>query len=204
MDTDKILAMDNKQANSGELAHSVRAAQHLIHKLCDVVDKIQITGRLRHLDYNGHSRVELLAIPKTMTNLIGEPSQGTQLHERLYELISNWECAIPPNYKWTGAFYHYSLTTVSTASQLTIAQVIHSGPQEFVDWITKTKSHFNGALPWGFSVQDYMLRDNNKNYIDVLDEEHFFDAIGYQFIALDDRNDGNPEYWSQYKIPNKE
>jgi hypothetical protein len=141
----------------------------------------------------------LIAVPIVNFDFIGNPIKITRLHVKLHELVHNWICPDPPIYEWTGALYKYKLVTVRNESEMFIAQLLHTGPDNFVDWLTKEEAHSLGALPWGYKIKNYQLINNVKEPIILTDEHEFFDAIGYEFIDLDDRNDGNPSFWRDFK-----
>ncbi len=197
-----IHSLNHKSASYGVLEDCLSEAQVLISILEKTVDKIDVTGQLKHRYINGHSRIELLAIPKTTPNMFGEPRLSTEMHHLLIDTVKDlaWIKDNPPDYEWQGKRYLWKLTTLEDESQWTIAQIIHSGPTLFSQWLQRTETHRGGALPWGYSIQHYTLFNNNEKPIAINSESEFFETLGYLPIPLKDRSDGYPQYWRGFKL----
>ena len=195
-------SLKHKPASYGVLEDCLSEAQVLMSILKKTVDKIDVTGQLKHEYLNGHSEIELLAIPKTTPDMFGEPRHSTEMHHLLVNTVKDlaWIEDEPPNYEWQGKRYLWKLTTLKDESQWIIAQIIHTGPIWFAKWLQQPAAHRKGALPWGYSIQDYTLFTNSGVSIAIQSESEFFETLGYLPISLKDRSDGNPQYWRTFKL----
>lgn len=206
MNETKLQAINDKNANPHELAHALTTAQKLIHRLNPTTTVIQISGRLRHLELHNHLQIKLIAIPKPKHNLVGEllPHTHSALHGLLHEQKDfDWYVPDPPQYQWKANHYRWTLITVDNIHEFAVTQLLMTGPDSFVDWITNEESR-GGALPWAWAFHQGRLYNNNFKLIKTPTERHIFNQIGYEFIPLQERSDGNPNYWKQnYKKPEK-
>lgn len=191
----------SEPASYGVLENALDNAETLMKLLQSTVDKIDVTGQLKHKLINGYTHIELLAIPKTVPDILGEPLQTTEMHELLHKTIKDalWIKDSPPDYKWNSEHYHWKLTALKDESQWIIAQIWHTGPDYFINWLMSTRAHRKGALPWGYYTKSYNLFTNNNVSIAIQSESDFWKALGYLPIPLQDRHDGNPQYWRTFK-----
>ena len=189
-------------ASYGVLGDCLTEADTLMTILGKTVDKIEVTGQLKHKYLNGHSLIELLAIPKTSPDMFGEPRINTEMHYRLIDTIKDvaWIKDEPPDYEWQGKRYLWKLTTLRDESQWTLAQIMHTGPDYFTKWLTSPKLHRGGMLPWGYAIKDYTLFTNNGEAIGLISESDFWSTLGYLPISLEDRSDGDPAFWRSFKL----
>lgn len=207
MNTSEIHSPAQNIASYGVLENCLSEANIFMSLLKDLVDRIEVTGELRIRYANGHTSIELLAIPKKAFNLLGESHPTNELHEKLIQIVDDlaWIKDEPPNYEWEGKRYLWKLTLLNDESQWTIAQLIHTGPAIFSKWITSSSQHRGGALPWGYKIKDYILFDNNDNALEINSESEFFKTLGYLPISLVKRSKGYPDYWRSFKrVPNLE
>jgi hypothetical protein len=202
MTDSNLKTLHSKPASYGVLEHCLTEANKLMSILMKTVEIIDVTGQLKHEYINGHTQIELLAIPNTSLNMFGEPRHNSEMHYLLIDTIHDlaWIEDEPPNYEWEGKHYLWKLTTLKDASQWTIAQIIHTGPDYFAKWLTSTETHRKGALPWGYSIKDYTLFNNNNEPIAINSESEFFETLGYLPISLKNRSDGHPQYWRGFKL----
>lgn len=202
MNTSKIHSPSHHIASYGVLDNCLMEADIFMSIVGNTVERIEVTGELRHKYINGYTSIELLAIPNKSPDLFGEMQPNNELHEILLKLVDDlsWINDEPPNYEWQGERYLWKLTVLEDESQWTIAQIIHSGPEYFIKWLTAPSEHRNGALPWGYKIIDYILFDNNDTQLTINSESEFFESLGYLPISLEDRQDGNPSYWKAFKL----
>ena len=151
---------------------------------------------------NSHTEIELLAIPKSAPDILGDIKQTAEMHNKLHDLVKGpaWIEDEPPNYEWQGKRYLWKLTTLKDKTQWTIAQIIHTGPSYFIKWLKSSSEHRKGAMPWGYSIRDYALFNNNNVPISINSDSEFFETLGYLPISLEDRSDGNANYWRTFKL----
>ncbi|MHC1623124.1 MAG: hypothetical protein ACXQTR_00865 [Candidatus Methanospirareceae archaeon] len=189
-------------ASYGVLGDCLLEADILMSILGKTVDKIEVTGQLKHKYLNAHSLIELLAIPKTSPDMFGEPRHNTEMHYLLIDTLhdSAWINDEPPNYEWQGKRYQWKLTTLKNETQWALAQIIHSGPDYFTQWLTSPKLHRGGLLPWGYTINDYTLFNNSKEPIAIWSESDFWLALDYLPISLEDRANGDPAFWRGFKL----
>ena len=202
MTNSDLHSLKSGPASYGVLDNCLDEANMLMSILKETVTKIDVTGQLKHGYLNGHTEIELLAIPKTSPDMFGEPRQNTEMHYLLTDTVADlsWQSDEPPNYVWQGRHYLWKLTTLKDESQWVIAQIIHTGPIWFAQWLQKSESHHKGALPWGYSIQDYTLFNNNREPIAINSESEFWETLGYLPISLEDRSDGHPQFWRGFKL----
>lgn len=195
-------SLQSGPASYGVLDNCLDEANLLMSILKNTVTKIDVTGQLKHGYLNGHSEIEILAIPKTSPDMFGEPRQNTEMHYLLIDTVADlsWIKDEPPDYEWQGKRYLWKLATLKDESQWIIAQIIHSGPIWFSQWLQKSESHRKGALPWGYTIKDYILFNNNNEPIAINSESEFFETLGYLPISLEDRSDGHPQFWRGFKL----
>ncbi len=189
-------------ASYGVLENALDNAKVLTKALQKTVTKIGVTGQLNHKHINGYTHLELLAVPKTVPDILGEPLQTTEMHQLLHTIVegSLWIEDGPPDYRWNTEHYHWTLTTLKDESLWTLAQIIHTGPDYFINWLKSSTVHRAGALPWGYSILNkYMLVNNNGFPVAINSESEFWETLGYLPIPLEDRADGNPQYWRTFK-----
>ncbi|MCK5609916.1 hypothetical protein KAR91_49040 [Candidatus Pacearchaeota archaeon] len=193
----------SRPASYGVLENALDNAEVLMELLQDTVEKIDVTGQLKLKYLNGHTQIELLAIPKTTPDILGEPHQSTEMHQLLLETFKDdlkWFEDNPGHYEWQGKYYTWKLTALIDESQWTIAQIWHTGPEYFTKWLLASKAHRGGALPWGYHIRNYRLNDSNRMPIPVKTESEFWEALGYLSIPLEDRSSGNPQYWRTFEL----
>jgi len=202
MTNSDLHSLKSEPASYGVLDNCLDEANVLMSILKETVTRIGITGQLAHKYLNGHTEIELLAIPKTSPDMFGEPRQNTEMHYKLIDTVAagSWIKDEPPHYEWQGKRYLWKLTTLKDESQWTIAQIIHDGPIWFAQWLQQTESHHQGALPWGYSIQDYTIFNNNGLSIATQTESEFWETLGYLPISLEDRSDGHKQFWRGFKL----
>lgn len=202
MTTKDIQSPHSGPVSYGVLETALGNAEVLIEILQKTVTKIGVTGKLNHEHLNGYTHLELLAIPKTVPDILGEPLQTTEMHQLLHGTVKDslWIEDGPPNYKWNSEHYHWELTTLKDESQWIIAQIMHTGPDYFTKWLTSSTVHRAGALPWGYSIHDYNLITHMGASVAIQTESEFWETLGYLPIPLKDRSDGNPRYWRTFKL----
>lgn len=190
------------RASYGVLENALHNAEVLMEFLQKTVIKIGVTGQLNHKHINGYTHIELLAIPKTTPDILGKPLQTTEMHQLLHKTVKDsfWIEDGPPDYKWNTEHYHWRLTTLKDQSQWIIAQIWHTGPDYFTNWLLSTKAHRKGALPWGYHIKDYNLFTGDNVSIAIQSESDFWETLGYLPISLEDRSDGNPQYWRSFAL----
>ena len=212
LNVDVLEAMHDKNAPYGHLGHAIRVSQKLIHIIEPHCKHIQMTGAIRYLPLENIDTIELIALAKPIKDLLGQAidvvganklSQWlSHPHDDIDDLDRLSFEDVFPTYRFKYKDYRFIITAVQTVSQLAIAQLIHSGPATFTTWLT-SENHSNnssGALPWGFNIAGYTLYDNNRKPVEVKHEHDVFKAIGYHYIHLIDRQDGNPTFWTSLKM----
>jgi DNA polymerase/3'-5' exonuclease PolX len=196
----------------GDLAHANWSAQQFIHKYQKHTRAIQVTGRLRRMEIDNYTDIEIIAYPQPTTDLLGAniPKTNQLQHAMsegkpkikfdIQEPEPNASVPIPPYYIWKKKHYQWTVYIVQSHHALTIAQLILSSGPTFNRWITSTRAHKHGALPWGYTIQNMTLVNNNRKPVNTKNEKQFFDAIGYSYITMLDREIGGPPHWETFKI----
>ena len=194
----------------GDLKHALNASQILIHKLEKHAGAVQITGDFRFLPTSGTSEITLLTVGrriKDLTNKFLPGAEETKLHNFLVNtktkglkyvgsrLVNN---RIIYTLEWMN--YTFTLINLKSITQLPVAQIVNTGPTEFVDWLT-SRAVVPNTLPWEYSISKILLNlnKNGKPVTGIKIENDLFNEIGYTFIGLEDRKNGTPDYWQSFK-----
>lgn len=206
----KDMAIPLASAKYGDLKHALNASQIFIHKLEKYAGAVQITGTFRYLPTRGTTQIQLLAVGrrhKDLTNKFLSGPRETKLDDFLLhkktkgiELIGSVVANNRVQYEVEWMNYTFKISNLKSITQLPIAQLITTGPQDFVDWLTSriVDPH---ALPWEYTISKplLLLYKNQKTVKGIKTENDVFEEIGYRFIGLNDRTTGSLAYWTSFK-----
>lgn len=203
-------AMQDRDAPPGTLGHAIRTVQSVIHRLEPYCQKIQMTGAIRliqHLD--GITDLALLAYPKPITDLAGTEYNNEQNNQLLdyFQEPDNQKAWEDISYRQLDQgfieariqHYRVAIKTIHYPEAFYVAQICITGPREFNDWLRADASHHNGAMPWNYVIdRDYRLKHARKTIKPLKSEREVFNAIGYEYIDLQQRQEGNPDLWRTF------
>lgn len=199
--------MMDDSSSFGSLGHAMTSTQKLIHKLEKYCHIVQITGTFRHLPLSGIHEILLLSVGKRLKDLTGafiNSTTANELHTMFLNPIKgihNPSLLCAPKYTFHWEKYKFTVINLLSITQLAIAQLIHTGPPQFAEWLTSRMPSQYPSLPWSYSIsKDYHLLNNNKVIKNIKQENHFFEAIGSRFIPPEDRLNGDPAYWHSFKL----
>ncbi len=188
----------------GQLAHAIREANKFVYNTSKFCVRQRITGEIRSLPVSGINDIEIVMLPKFRKNLAGDVLDDiTQtklhyymIHESPYKMMSVTpkNLYITPQYRFQAEGYLWKVHIVKTISSLNVIQLLRTGPKAFRDWITE-EEHRGGALPWGWYFHNTDLFSNSRVLQKVKSESDIFDLIGYHFIPVHSRCEGNATDW---------
>ena len=196
---DILELLHNKDAEFGSIGNAMNAAQTFIHSIQKVCKAIQITGRLRLLEPADHYILEVIAATKLYKNVLGEQTadlEHSQVHQFLLANPKKFNNLVYEDGKYFFIFkdYNFIVHHVWNVNELTVAQILNTGPANFIVWL-------RNALPWGWTINDYQLIDNDKMLVKNLSSEKaFFQSIGFNYILPSDRVNENRDYWMGFKV----
>ena len=205
--TEKIDALDEDPVLAGQLAHAMRAAQRLIHETNKMCHQQQVTGLLRRMPILGIETIDIIMRPKLQRDLTNNRLfnfPGTELATYLvkkYKAVSTRDNAHV--YTLDLDSYTFRIIMVFESWEMPVAQILHTGPTEFTKWLSTETERDDGAMPWGYYFKHYTLIDNgHKRIPNIKEEKDVFEKIGYGYISLMSRFEGNGEEWSKSVIAN--
>lgn len=163
-------------------------ASALIERLRPTCERIEVAGSLRR----GKSMVgdiEIVAIPRVIPNLLGEPSGQTELDA----LLSGWPVTMTKNgakYKQftitgtSGASYQVDLFLPDMATWA-VVYMIRTGSSEFSRRMVTARSQA-GYRPDHLRVEAGRVWQNGRA-LDVPDERDLFDLWGMGYVEPNSR-----------------
>lgn len=160
-------------------------AEAIVGGLQPACERIEIAGSLRRRKAEVGD-IEIIAAPKLTLNLLGEPSNSTEVDA----LLSRWPVTLLKNgakYKQftlqgtSGQEYQVDLFLQPDPATWGVNFLLRTGSDDFAHrWVTP-KLH-GGYMPDGFSVKDARVWRQGAP-LPTPEEEDVFDLWGMQWVA---------------------
>lgn len=203
--TEKIDAMDEEPVLAGQLSHAMRAAQRLIHETGKMCHQQQVTGLLRQMPILGIEAIDLIMRPKLQKDLINNKLFNFPGTELATHLVKKYKAVATRDnshiYTLDLDSYVFRVIMVFESWEVPVAQIMHTGPAEFTTWLSTETERDDGAMPWGYYFKHYTLIDNSHKRIPgIKEEKDVFNKIGYNYLSLMSRFEGNGEEWAKSAI----
>lgn len=161
-------------------------ANALVDRLRPACERIEIAGSLRR-QRQMVGDIELVALPRPIMNLLGEPSQQTELDV----LLASWPVTLTkngPKYKQfrikstSGAEYQVDLFLPDPACW-GVVYMIRTGSSDFSRRMVTARS-MGGYRPDHLRVADGRVWEGQKA-LDVPEERDLFDLWGMEYVEPD-------------------
>lgn len=171
-------------------AQVLHVANHIVEALRPACHRIEIAGSLRRKK-EMVGDIEIVAIPKLHTNLIGEPMDTSEVDD----LLANWPIVLGKNGKKYKAFsfewqpgwtFKVDLFLQPDPATWGYNFMVRTGSAEFSKAMV-TPIEYGGHKPKGYEIREARIYRNGV-LLHTPEEEDIFRTWGMDFVPPEQRN----------------